>query len=97
MRQAGTWDPWLQSLHLNTRLLQQQNTKKLHGTKNNHMHAQLGQILDPKDTETNKPTVTFEEPGAKTGGQEQKQGPTHAPCTQPHPRGRQRNRTTPWA
>ena len=50
VRQAGTWDPWLQSLHLNTRLLQQQNTKKLHGTKNNHMHAQLGQILDPKDT-----------------------------------------------
>lgn len=67
-RQAGTWDPWLQSLHLDTSLLQQENTKKLHGTKNNHVPAQLGQILDPKyHKETNKPTVTFEEPGAKTG------------------------------
>ena len=49
------------------------------------MPAQLGRILDPKDTERpNKRTVTFEEPGAKTGDQEQKQGPTQAPSTQHH-------------
>ena len=31
----GTWDPLLQCLHLDPPLLEQQNTKKLHGTKNN--------------------------------------------------------------
>ena len=36
--------------NLDIPLLKQQNTKKLHGTKNNCMHAQLGQILDPRDT-----------------------------------------------
>ena len=35
MRQAGTWDPLLQCLHLDTPLLKQENTKKLYGTKNN--------------------------------------------------------------
>ena len=44
----------LQCLHLDTPLLEQQNTKKLYGTKNKCVHAQLGQILDPKDTETKK-------------------------------------------
>ena len=34
--------------------------------------------------ETNKSTVTFEEPGAKTGGQEQKQGTEHIPCPHHH-------------
>ena len=29
VRQAGTWDPWLRRLHLDSRLLQQQSTKKL--------------------------------------------------------------------
>ena len=29
LRLAGTWDPWLQCLHLDKRLLKQQNTKKL--------------------------------------------------------------------
>ena len=29
VRQAGTWDPLLQGLHLDKRLLKQQNTKKL--------------------------------------------------------------------
>ena len=41
---ARTWTP----------LLKQQNSKKLHGTKNNCVHAQLGQILDPKDTKRPK-------------------------------------------
>lgn len=44
VRRAGTWDPWLQRLHLDSRLLQQQSTKKLSGTKNNYVHEQLGQI-----------------------------------------------------
>ena len=36
---------------------------------------QLGQTLDPKDTKRPKnPASTFEEPGAKTEGQERKQG-----------------------
>ena len=35
MRQAGTWDPLLQCLHLDQCLLQQQNTRSLEGTKNN--------------------------------------------------------------
>lgn len=39
MKQAGTWDPLLQSLHLDKSLPEQQKTKKLQGTKNNCMHA----------------------------------------------------------
>ena len=35
----------LQCLDLDTPLLKQQNTKKLHGTKNNFMHAQLGSVF----------------------------------------------------
>ena len=65
----------LQCLYLDTPLLQQQNTKKLYGTKNNCVHVHLWQILDPKDTKRPKiPTATFEEPSAKTGYQEHKQG-----------------------
>jgi len=57
----------LQCLYLDTPLLEQ-NIKKLYGTKNNGMHIQLGQTLDPKDTRRPKnPTATFEEPGAKAG------------------------------
>ena len=67
LRQAGTWDPLLQCcLHLDTPLLEQQNTKKLYGAKNNHVHAQLRQILDKRDQEK-YPTATFEEPRAKAG------------------------------
>ena len=63
----GPWAAVLQCLHLDTPLLEQ-NTKKLNGTKNNGMHIQLGQTLDPKDTRRPKnPTATFEEPGAKAG------------------------------
>ena len=68
MRYAGTRDPSLQSLHLDTPLLEQQNTKELYGTKHNRMHVQLGQILDPKDTKRPKiATASFEKPGAKSG------------------------------
>ena len=57
----------LQCLHLDTPLLQQQNTQKLYDTKSNRMHALLGQILDPEHTTRSKnTTATFEEPGAKS-------------------------------
>ena len=78
----------LQCLPLDTSLLEQQNinTKKLYETKNNCVHVQLEQMLDPKDTETNKqtkkPIATSEKPGAKARGQEQRQSATCAPCTQ---------------
>ena len=35
------------------------NIKKLHGTKNNCMHGQLGQILDKRYKETKKPNCHF--------------------------------------
>ena len=38
----GTWDPLLQCLHPDKDLLEQQNTKKLQGTKNNCGHVQSG-------------------------------------------------------
>ena len=57
VRQAWDLGPFageLEYLHLDTSLLEQQNTKKLYGTKNNCVHQQLGQILDPKDTKRSK-------------------------------------------
>ena len=71
----GPFAPELHRLHWDTPLPEQQNTKKPHGTKNNPTHAAVGANSDPKDTKKSKhPTVTFEEPGAKTGCREQKQG-----------------------
>ena len=84
----GPFAAVLQCLHPDTTLLKPQNTKKLYGTKNNCVHAQLGQILDPKDTKRPKnPTAAFEEPVAKPGRQEQKQGTAHAPLHTPPPEG----------
>ena len=54
------------------------------------MHVQLDQILDPQNSERPKnQTDSFEEPGAKTECQEQKQGTAHTPCTQHHQGGGQ--------
>ncbi|XP_057403621.1 contactin-associated protein-like 3 isoform X9 [Balaenoptera acutorostrata] len=59
---AGTWDPLLQccsactSTHLSS---SNKITKKLYGTKNNDVHAQLGQILDERYKETKKPNCHF--------------------------------------
>ena len=82
LRQAGTWDPRpfaaeLQSLHLDTPLLEQQNRKKLYGTKNNCKHAHLGKIWTnaikrPKEKKNQLPLLK---------SLEQKQGTVHAPCT----------------
>ena len=49
----------LKCLHLDTPLLEQQNTKKLYGTKINYVHVQLGQILDKRFKETKKPSCQF--------------------------------------
>ena len=81
----GHWDKLgpgtlsLQSLHLDTPLLQKQNTKKLYGTKNNYGYAKLGQILDKRDQNTQLPLLKGLE--HKTGCWEQKQGTARAPCT----------------
>lgn len=51
VRQAwelGPFEAVLQNLHPGTPLPEQQNTKKLHGAKNNCAHVQLGQILNQK-------------------------------------------------
>ena len=62
----GTWDPLLQCLHLNTPLLNWQNIRILHGTRNGCVQVQFGQILSPKDTERPENTrATFEEHGTK--------------------------------
>ena len=49
----------LQCLHLDTPLLQQQRLKKMYGTEDNCMHAQLVQILDKRYKETKKPNCHF--------------------------------------
>ena len=59
LRQAGTWDPWLQCLHLDIPLLELQNTK-LWGLKITTC-VQLVQILDQK-IQTKNPIATSEEP-----------------------------------
>ena len=84
LRQAGTWNPLLLCLHLDTTLLQLQNIQKLHGIKNNCMHAQLQEILDKRYKETKKSTTPFEEPGVKTGCPEQNEGTMHALNTRYH-------------
>ena len=50
------WDlgPFAAVLASGHSLLEQQNTKKLYGTKNNCVHAQLGQILDKRYKKTKK-------------------------------------------
>ena len=61
-----TWVPLLQCLHLNTPLLEWQNTGKLRGTRNGCVHVQFGQILNPRDTERPENTgAPFEEHGTK--------------------------------
>ena len=60
------WDPLPQGLYLDIPLLEQQNTKKLYGTKNNCMHAQLRQILDKRHKETKKPNCFFQRGWSKS-------------------------------
>ena len=52
------------------------------------MHS--GEKFCSKDTKRPKDqTATFEECGVKAGGQKQKQGTAHDPCTRRHRRGAQ--------
>ena len=69
-----------------TALLELQHAKKLHGTKNNCLHAQLGQNLHQKLQKGPKnPTAISEGLGAQSRYHEQKQGTSPAPCTQRTP------------
>ena len=62
------------------------------------MHVQMGKSMDSKIKKNPKsPTATSEEPRAKTGCQEQKQGTAHAPCTQYHLRAGQTPSAIPLA
>ena len=65
-RQGGTRDPLLQRLHLDKRLLEQQNTKMLERIKKKCVHGQLGQIMK-KIQKGQDPSVPSEVPGAKGG------------------------------
>ena len=87
VRQAWDWDPLLQCLYLDTPLLQQQNTKKLHGTKNNCVHVPLGQIhwskfWTQRIQRDQKPQPPFlRSLGQKQGFGEQNKRTMQAPCT----------------
>lgn len=68
LRQAGTWDPWLQCLHLEEHLLKQQNTKKLQGTKITVCVNIWDKLADNKIwKDPKRPTATSEDLGAKQG------------------------------
>ena len=55
------------SIHLDIPLLQQQNAKKLYGTKDNTVHSTWDKFGTQGTKRLKNPTVTFEEPGAKAG------------------------------
>lgn len=76
----GTRDHLLQCLHLDQRLLQQQNAKRPSGTEN--YYVQLAQIIDKIGQRWKKTQLTF------LKSQEQKQSTTHTRGT-PHPKGRE--------
>ena len=71
-------------LWLDTSLFEQQNTKKLHGTKNNCVHAPWGPIPDPNDTKRPKtPTATlFRSLEQKQGVGRKNMPPAHTPPTE---------------
>lgn len=64
------WDSLLQCCNACTWThLEQQNTEKLYGTKNNFMHGQWDKFRtkDAKKQPTENATATSQEPGAKAG------------------------------
>ena len=80
----GSFAAILQSLHLDTPLFQLQNTKKLYGTKNYCVHAQLGQIPDQK---IRKSQLPFLKRWKQKLGIGSKNRVLHMPsCTQHHKR-----------
>ena len=58
------WDPWLQCLHLDKCLPEQENTEKLYGAKITACVCTGGKL---GTTRKKKATATSEEPGAKAG------------------------------
>ena len=79
-------------LLLDTPFLQQQNTKKRYGTKNNCVDVQLGEIMDEIYKETKPPPqkkTQIKNTTAILKSLEQKPGTEHVPCTQHHLRGGQ--------
>lgn len=94
---AGSWDPLLQRLHLDISS-EQENTEKLYGTKNNSVHAQLGQVLEKKTQKDQKTQLLL----LKSLEQKQDVGvksrvmPT-PPCIQHPQRGGQMTSATPLA
>lgn len=81
LRQAGTWDPVPQSLHLDTTLLELEDTKKLCGTRNNCVYVQFWQIVDQKIQRKKNPSqLPFRRAWSKnTGCVTPKQGTAYAP------------------
>ena len=80
----GPFGAMFQSFHLDTPLLEQQNTKKLYGTTNNCMHAQWGfSNSGPKRykryKKKKKKPAALKEPGGKTWCWEQKQDIAQTP------------------
>ena len=66
-------DCLLQCLNLGMHLPEQQNTRKLYGTKNDCMHAQLGQILNKRYRDQKNVSTAI------LRSLKQKQGTEHAP------------------
>ena len=78
----------LQCLQPDPPLLKQQNKNKLYGTKTNCMPTQLGQILDPNDTESLE---------QKQGVRSKRRILSMSPCAHHHQRGGQNAQATPQA
>ena len=72
-----------------TPLLEQQNTKKLYGTKNVCVHSQ-GKFWPPKTEKDPKTQLLL------LRSLEQKQGTKHTPCTHQHLKGGQKPLPNPW-
>ena len=90
LRQAGTWDPLLQFCSACTWTNVSSSNKIQRNYIGLKITCTVGANSRQKIQKDQKiPTATSEEPGAKTGCQEQKQGTEHAPCNQHYLRGGQ--------
>ena len=88
----GPFAAALQCLHLDTPLLGNRIQGNCMGLKITVCTHSWGKFWTQKIKKRPKnPTATLEEPGAKTGLWEQKQGTVHDPCTHHHLRGGQTN------
>ena len=87
VRQAGTCDPLLQRcwactwIHLSSSNKIQTNCM---GLKVTACMFSWGKLRTKDTKKPENPTATFEEPGAKAKGRQQRQGTAHAPCAHHH-------------